>query len=129
MGGPKGRPCEPRTAGRSEAEDRKRGADLKRSDREERRLGGAGKSGPRDGFAGRAVVPGLRPRSRRWVRTASEGVMPATVESAWRCSSGGASRLPRAPNRAYSADTMTGGTTIAGRSEEHTSELQSLMRT
>src|SRR3546814_5882871 len=89
--------------------------------------------------------------------------MPATVESAWRCSSGGASRLPRAPNRAYSADTMTGGTTIAGqierlitrldgaavcdgcvtdrlnlsvpaqanvvtRPEEHTSELQSLMR-
>src|SRR3546814_13426881 len=43
--------------------------------------------------------------------------MPATVESAWRCSSGGASRLPRAPNRAYSADTMTGGTTIAGQIE------------
>src|SRR3546814_2285120 len=30
MGGPKGRPRAPRTAGRSEAEDRKRGADLKR---------------------------------------------------------------------------------------------------
>src|SRR3546814_20275840 len=72
MGGPKGRRRAPRTAGRSEAEDRKRRADLQRSGREERRPGGAGKSGPRDGFAGCAVVPGLRPRSRRWVRAASE---------------------------------------------------------
>src|SRR3546814_2287650 len=58
-----------------------------------------------DGFAGCAVVPGLRPRSRRWVRAASEDMDARGGRSAWRCRSGGASR-----------------------SEEHTSELQSLMR-
>ncbi|MBS47591.1 MAG: hypothetical protein CMN60_07695 [Sphingobium sp.] len=51
-----------RTAGRSEAEDRKRGADLERSGREERRQSGAGKSVPRDGFARRAAVPGHAPK-------------------------------------------------------------------
>src|SRR3546814_19078817 len=38
MGGPKGRPCEPRTAGRREAEDRRRGGGLTRRGRAGRRL-------------------------------------------------------------------------------------------
>src|SRR3546814_15970697 len=50
------------------------------------------------------------PRSPR-----TDTLFPSTT--LFRSSSGGASRLPRAPNRAYSADTMTGGTTIAGQIE------------
>lgn len=51
------------------------------------------------------------------MRAASEDMDARGGRSAWRCRSGGASRLSRAPNRAYGDGMMTGGTTIAGQIE------------